>query len=183
MPPTWASWLGLLTGPNSTSSLSGMPVWVPLACSASAATKSSYTPRPGEHARGRGAVLTGVEVAGDGDALRRSGDVGVVEHDDRCLATELEVQRFRRLRGGRGHLLAGAHRAGDADHRRRVVRDHRPAGVAITADHVEHAGREELGGDLGEQRGAGRRRVAGLQHDALPAASAGANFHTAIIIG
>ncbi len=48
-----------------------------------------------------------------------------------------------------------------------VVHDHRPTGVAVTADDVEDAGREELGGDLGEQRGAGRCRVAGLQHDCV----------------
>ena len=45
--------------------------------------------------------------------------------------------------------------------------DHRPAGVAVAADHVEHAGRQELGGDLGEQRRARRRRVARLEHDGV----------------
>ena len=69
------------------------------------------------------------------------------------------------LRRRCGDLLAGAHRAGDADHRGDVVHHHRPAGVAVAAHDVEDAGGEELGGDLGEQRGAGRRRVAGLQHD------------------
>ncbi len=53
---------------------------------------------------------------------------------------------------------------GDRHHRRGVVIDHRPPGVAVAADHVEHAGRQELGGDLGEQPGGGRCRVARLQH-------------------
>ena len=45
----------------------------------------------GEHPGRRGAVLAGVEVAGDGDALGGGLEVGVVEHDDRRLAAELEV--------------------------------------------------------------------------------------------
>ena len=45
-----------------------------------------------------------------------------------------------------------------------VVGDHRPAGVAVAADHVEHARREELGGDLGQQRRRRRRGVARLEH-------------------
>ena len=43
----------------------------------------------------------------------------------------------------------------------------RAAGVAVAADHVEHAGRQELLGQLGQQ-GRGRRRgVAGLEHDGV----------------
>ena len=75
----------------------------------------------GDHTSRRGAVLAGVEVAGDGDALGGGGDVGIVEHHDRRLAAEFEVHALQALRGRRGHLHAGAHRAGDADHRRRVV--------------------------------------------------------------
>ena len=38
-------------------------------------------------------------------------------------------------------------------------------GVAVAADHVEDAGREELRGDLGHQQRRGGRRVARLEHD------------------
>ena len=48
-------------------------------------------PRAREHAGGGRAVLSGVEVAGDRDALDGRLDVGVVEDDDRGLSTELEV--------------------------------------------------------------------------------------------
>ena len=47
------------------------------------------------------------------------------------------------------------------------MRDHGRAGVAVAAHDVEHARREELGGDLGHQRGGHRRGVAGLEHDAV----------------
>ena len=47
---------------------------------------------PGDHAAGRGAVLAGVPVARALEGLGRELDVGVVEHDDRRLAAELEVE-------------------------------------------------------------------------------------------
>ncbi len=45
-PETRSSWLALLTGPYSASALAGGPVTVPRACSASAATKSSWMRGP-----------------------------------------------------------------------------------------------------------------------------------------
>ena len=72
-----------------------------LACSVSAATKSSWIPGRGQHARGGGAVLPGVEVAGDGDRLGRGLEVGVVEDHDRRLAAELQVHPLDVARGGR----------------------------------------------------------------------------------
>ena len=74
--------------------------------------------RGGEHAGGGGAVLAGVEVAGDGDALDRRLDVGVVEDDDRRLAAELEVHPLELRRGAGRDLGAGAHRPGDGDEAR-----------------------------------------------------------------
>ena len=83
-------------------------------------------PRAREHARRGGAVLAGVEVAGDGDALDGGLDVGVVEDDDRGLAAELEVHALDVVRRALGHLHAGADRAGDGDQRRgRVLDEHR----------------------------------------------------------
>ena len=124
--------------------------------------------RRGDDSRCGRAVLAGIEVAGDGNAFGCSRDVGVVEHHDGRLATELEVHPLQTVRGALGNLHAGAHRAGDADHRRRVVQHHLATGIAVSADHVEHTGRKELGRDLGQQAGGRGRRVAGLQDDGVP---------------
>ena len=83
-------------------------------------------------------------------------DVGVVEDDDRRLAAELEMDPLQVGGGGRGHLHPGPDAAGDRDHRRDRVRDQGPAGVAVPAHDVEHAGREVLGQDLGQQQRAHR---------------------------
>ena len=126
---------------------------VAAACSASAATKSSWTPRAGEHPGGGGAVLAGVEVAGHRDALGGRGEVGVVEDDDRRLAAELEVHPLE--------VAAAAASATSMPARTLPVidticgigcDDQRPAGVAVAADDVEHARRQELGHDLGHQQ-------------------------------
>ena len=83
---------GCSPGRAAASSSSGRPTLAEsAACSASAATKSSWMRGRGQHASRRGAVLAGVEVAGDRDALGGGLEVGVVEHDDRRLAAELEV--------------------------------------------------------------------------------------------
>ena len=74
---------------------------------------------------------------------------------------------MRCLAALRGDLHAGAHRARHRHHRRRVVIDHGAAGVPVTGDHVEDAGRQELGGDLGEQRRRSGRGVARLEHDGV----------------
>jgi hypothetical protein len=53
------------------------------------------------------------------------------------------------------------------------VLDERLAGVAVAADHVEDARRQELCGDLGHQQGGLGRGVARLRTTVLPAAIAG----------
>ena len=59
----------------------------------------------------------------------------------------------------------------------------RRAGRAVAGDDVEHARRQELRGDLGQQQRDERRRVRRLEHDVLPAAIAGATFQTAMLSG
>ena len=84
----------------------------------------------------------------------------------------------------RGHLSTGPGGSGDRHHLRRRVRDQGTAGVPVTADDVEHARRQELGGDLGQQqRSTPASCRDGFSTTVLPAAIAGANFQTAIIIG
>ena len=71
--------------------------------------------RPGEDARGGGAVLAGVPVAGDLDRLGDRGRIGVVEDDHRRLAAELEVDALQRVGGRAGDRLAGLDVAGERD--------------------------------------------------------------------
>ena len=118
----------------------------------------------GQHAGRRGAVLPGVEVAGAGDPLGRGLHVGVVEDHDRGLAAKLEVHALEVVGGGARDLHAGPDRAGDRDHAGGLMRDQLAAGVAVAADHVEHARRQELGGDLGQQQGGRRGGVRRLEH-------------------
>ena len=111
-------------------------------------------------------------------------DVGVLEHDDRRLAAQLQVRPLD-VRGGRGgHRLAGAGRAGDRDHRRDAVVEVSAAPVArspqttLSTPGRQHPGsaspiRTELAGVVSD----------GLSTTVLPAASAGPIFQTAIIIG
>ncbi len=61
--------------------------------------------------------------------------------------------------------------------------DHRTAGVAVAADDVEDALGQELPDDLAISTVDAGVVSDGLMTTVLPAASAGANFQTAIIIG
>ena len=122
--------------------------------------------RPGEHARRRRAVLAGVEVAGDLDALDDGLEVRVVEHDHRRLAAQLEVHPLQRVGRGARDLLAGRDVAGERDHRDvGVAHEARAGRLAVAEDHVQHALRQVLGRELGEPRGRQRRLLGGLQHD------------------
>ena len=97
-----------------------------------------------EHARRRRAVLAGVVVAGAGDPGRHRLEVGVVEHHDRRLAAELEVDALERVGGGARDPLAGLDRAGQRDHVDVRVRDQPLAGLAGAGDDVQHALRQDL---------------------------------------
>ena len=121
-------------------------------------------PRAGQHPGRGGAVLPGVEVPGDRDRFRDLGHVGVVEHDDRRLAAEFQVDPLEVTRGRDRDLLARPHAAGDRHHLRHRVRDQRAAGVPVTAHHVEHAVRQELAHQLGHEQRADRRGVGRLEH-------------------
>ena len=102
-----------------------------------------------------GAVLARVEVARACDAFGCCRHVRVVEDDNRGFAAQFEVGAFEVGGGGFGHLHASADAAGDRDHVGDRMGDEGAAGVAVAADDVEHAGRQELVGHLGQQGGAG----------------------------
>ena len=69
------------------------------------------------------------------------------------------------------------------DHLRRLVVDEGAAGVAVAADHVEHAGRQELGRDSASSSVDTGVVSDGLSTTVLPAAIAGRDFQTAMISG
>ena len=120
-----------------------------------------------EHARCRGAVLTGVEISGHRDGLRGRCDVGIIEDDDRRLAAKLEVHTLEVAGSRTRDLHTGAHAAGDRRHRRDPVGHERRAGAGIAADNVEDARWQELGHDLGHQQRGHRRGVRRLEHDGI----------------
>ena len=163
---TRASCVALLTGPKRASSSSGRPDRCRAPRVVGERGHEVVVDAGGDQDAGGGrAVLAGVEVAGDRDALDRGLDVGVVEDHDRRLAAQLEVHPLD-LRGGAGRDLgAGADRAGDRDEPGRRVLDEEAAGLAVAGDDVERAGREELGGELGQPQRALGGGVAGLEDD------------------
>jgi hypothetical protein len=99
----------------------------------------------GEHAGGGGAVLAGVEIAGDGDLRGRPGHIGVLKDDHRGLAAQLEVAALERLGGRARERLAGRHAAGDRDHLGDRMTDQRRPGAAVPADDIKHPGGQDVG--------------------------------------
>ncbi len=77
------------------------------------------------------------------------------------------MHTLQRLRCGLRHFHTCTDRTSDRHHRRRIVRDHRAPCVAVTADDIEDAGRQELGCDFCEQRCGGWRGVRWLQDDCV----------------
>ena len=163
-PLTRCSWSALFRAPYATSGSSGCPVLVCLGPLGDRVDEVVVDARTGQHAGRRGAVLAGVEVARVRDRLRGLLQVGVVEDDHRRLAAELEVGALELPGRGRRDLHPGPDRTGDRDQLRDLVVDQRTAGVAVTADDVEHARRQELVAQFGEQHRRRRGGVARLEH-------------------
>ena len=116
-----------------------------------------------EDPRRGGAVLPRVEVAADLDRLRDRGRVGVVEHDHRRLAAELEVDVLDRVGRVLRDQLAGGRVAGERDERDRRMAHERVADRDAVARHdLEHAGRQHLLGQLDEAQHRQRRLLGRL---------------------
>ena len=111
-------------------------------------------------------------------------EVGVLEHDVRALAAELERDLLQVARRRLHDQLADLGRAGEGDLVDRVVRRERRAGVAEAGHDVDHpCGQPGLLHELAEAQRRQRRLLGGLQHHGQPAASAGPSFHAAISSG
>src|ERR687890_1033232 len=121
----------------------------------------------GEHAGGRGAFQTRMEVAGARDLLGRLLDVSIVENDHRRLPAELEVDPFEGGGSRLSDLHAGPDGTGDRDHLRCGVLDKHPSRVPVPADHVEHAIGQELSRDLGHHDRGDWGGVGGLYDDGV----------------
>ena len=122
--------------------------------------------RPGQHAGSGRAVLAGVEVPRDLDALHDRIEVGIVEHHHGRLAAELQVHALQGVGRRTRDLLAGRHVTGQGHHRHvGVAHESGAGGLAVPEDYVEDAVRKVLGADLGQPRGRQRRLLGRLQHD------------------
>ena len=97
------------------------------------------------------------------DPLGREVEIGVVEHDHRVLAAELEMDVLEVVRGGLHHRDAGLARPGQRDHRHVRVLDEPFADRSPTpVHHVDDPGRdaglyEQLDEALAQRRRVGRR--------------------------
>jgi hypothetical protein len=115
--------------------------------------------------RAGAAHLALVEPDGVDHAFDRGVDVRVVEHDEGRFAAEFERERLARAGGGFANEAAHVGRAGEGDLVDAFVRDQCRARGAVTRHHVQHArGQAGLRGQLGEEQGAERRELGGLQH-------------------
>ena len=137
-----------------------------------------------EQALAGGAALPGAEEARGHGRLRRELEIGVVHHDDRPVAAELE---HRRLAGGRlGDLAAGLRRADEADAvRAGVARDLVADDRARPGDEVEDA-RPADRPRRRTRRAASRTRPSSTQASTRPCcrdASAGAISSAGIVYG
>ena len=164
------------------------PTFIPTR-SESAPTAGPRTP-PARPAPGVAAVQSWPELNVPAILIHSAAgvEVGVVEHDDRRLAAQLEVHPLQRVGGVAWAISLPVSTSPVSDTMPTSgCRTMRVAGRhAVAGDHVEHAGREHLG--LGDQLGQPEQRSAasisdGLMTTQLPAARAGPSFQAAMYSG
>ena len=126
-----------------------------------------------EQARAGAAHVALVEEDAVDHALDRLVERGVLEHDVRGLAAQLEREALAAAGGRAPDRLADLGRARERDLVDGGV-DERGAGLPRAGDDVHDAGRE-LGflDHLGEQQRRERRRLGGLQHGGVPGGERG----------
>ena len=85
-----------------------------------------------------------------------------------ALPPSSRCTRLRSSDGGQGHLAPGPHASGDRHHLAGVGCDTRARPVSRSPHTtLKHARRQELGGDLGQEQGAGRRGGGGFEHNGV----------------
>ena len=133
---------------------------------------------PASMPRRRGAVLAGVVEAGVSARPGHGLDVGVVEHDHRRLAAELEVHPLERCGGRAGDLLAGGHSPVSETMRTAGWRTSAaPAGSPSPVIDVEHAGRAGSPRISSHQPQQRERGLLGrLEHDGVAGGERGADL-------
>jgi ParB family chromosome partitioning protein len=91
---------------------------------------------------------------------RRLVEVGVVEHDQRVVAAELERHALELGAGDLGDAPADRAGAGEVDHLGAVVGNEPLADLLVAGDDIEHPGRQPgVGQQLGDQQAPGQRRL------------------------
>ncbi len=113
-------------------------------------------------------------------AVHRDLEIGVVEDDERIDAAQLQVGALELAAGALGDARAHRGGAGEGDAGQLRIVDQRLADLRAGAgDHVDHAGRQVTRARA-RPGAASHSGVSsdGLMTTALPAASAGAIFHT-----
>jgi hypothetical protein len=137
---------------------------------------------------GAHADLALVHEGAEGRSLDRFIEVGVFQHDQRCLAAQFEQAGLELLRGARGDDLAHGGRAGEVDalDLRRIDQraDHRAGVGRGIGDDLDHAfGEAGFGKGLDDQGMGARALFRRLEITALPQASGTAMARTPRMIG
>ena len=132
-----------ITGPSCTPSSNGRPMRSAPASAATFAARRLVHRFVHEQSGRQHAPLTAdPRQRGLHDGGRGEVEVGVVEHDRRRLAAELEHDRRQGRRRRRGDPLGGRRPAGEADLGDAWVTDEGGAGVGSAGHGVEHTGRD-----------------------------------------
>ena len=122
--------------------------------------------QPGGHAD-----LPLVQKAAPGGAADGAVEIGVVEHDQRILATQFQGHLLQVAPGAFRHLASGLGRAGEGDHPHLGMGAERRAGLGTPGQHLQHAPRQADGleqpGD--EDAATHRRLVIRLEHHGIAA--------------
>ena len=167
--------------PMSLASSSGSPILSALTLRPSSIEEAVENVAMQEQARARGAGLAlAGEAHGGDDAVDHPVFVGVGKDDRGALAAELERNRHDAIRGGAHDELADLGRAGEGELADRgMAGERRAAFLAVAGQHVEHARRQELLANFGQQQHAERRILGRLHHHRVAGAERRADLDRA----
>ena len=122
--------------------------------------------RAGVQPAGRRAILAGIVETESAHARHHGLEIGIVEHDDRRLAAELQVRALQIAGGSAQDLLARRTSPVSDTMRTRGCDDQRRADpLAPAADDVHDPFGKDLGEDLAELQRRQRCLLGGFEHD------------------